>query len=112
MKEPDDGSRRCFLKVSSMMGLAVSFGPATIGEAFADSRIAGKQDTMTRRKAKIDTTNRSHSCGGTDGLVHDISVVTPGGYGLAEAAAKAVKKWSSRRVQVWVTRLRSRSPST
>ena len=45
------------------------------------------------RKAKIDTTIDLTVVVGTDGLVHDISVVMPGGYGLAEAAAKAVKKW-------------------
>ena len=49
--EPDDRSRRCFLKASSMLGLAVAFKPATIGEAFAESRIAGKEDTMTRSSA-------------------------------------------------------------
>ena len=38
MKEPDDRSRRCFLKASSMLGLAVAFRPATVGEAFADSQ--------------------------------------------------------------------------
>src|SRR5580700_9262253 len=38
MKQPDDRSRRCFLKASSMFGLAVAFRPATIGEAFADSK--------------------------------------------------------------------------
>ena len=38
MKQPDDRSRRGFLKASSMLGLAVAFGPATIGEAFADSK--------------------------------------------------------------------------
>ena len=36
MEQPDDRSRRAFLKASSMLGLAVAFGPATIGEAFAD----------------------------------------------------------------------------
>ena len=36
MEEPDDRSRRCFLKASSMLGLAVAFRRATIGEAFAD----------------------------------------------------------------------------
>jgi hypothetical protein len=51
MEEPDESSRRCFLKGSSMLGLAVAFRPATIGEAFADSRIAGKADTMTRSRA-------------------------------------------------------------
>jgi epoxide hydrolase-like protein len=34
-----------------MLGLAVAFKPATIGEAFAESRIAGKEDTMTRSSA-------------------------------------------------------------
>ena len=48
MKEPDDRSRRCFLKASSMLGLAATF---RIGEAFAESRIAGKEDTMTRTSA-------------------------------------------------------------
>jgi len=38
MKQSDDGSRRCFLKASSMLGLAVALGPATIGEPFADSK--------------------------------------------------------------------------
>ena len=51
MKEPDGRSRRCFLKASSMLGLAAAFMPPTIGEAFADSRIAGKEDTMTRTSA-------------------------------------------------------------
>ena len=30
---------------------------------------------------------------GTDGLAHDISVVKPLGYGLAEEAVKALRKW-------------------
>jgi hypothetical protein len=34
-----------------MLGLAAAFRPATIGEAFADSRIVGKEDTMTRTSA-------------------------------------------------------------
>jgi pimeloyl-ACP methyl ester carboxylesterase len=38
MKQPDDRSRRCFLKASSMLGLAVAFSPATIGEESADSK--------------------------------------------------------------------------
>jgi len=32
MKQPDDRSRRCFLKASSMLGLAVAFTPGTTGE--------------------------------------------------------------------------------
>ena len=51
MKEPDDTSRRRFLKASSMLGVAAAFGPAAIGEALADSRIAEKEDTMTQASA-------------------------------------------------------------
>jgi hypothetical protein len=51
MKRTHIRSRRRFLKASSMLGLAVAFGPATIGEAFADSRIAEREDTMTRSGA-------------------------------------------------------------
>ncbi len=51
MKETDDRSRRRFLKASSMLGLAAALRPATIGEAFADSGIAGKEDTMSRTGA-------------------------------------------------------------
>jgi hypothetical protein len=51
MKDPDDRSHRCFLKASSMLGLAAAFGPATIGEAFVDSRIAEKEDTTTQSRA-------------------------------------------------------------
>ncbi len=50
MKQPDDRSRRYFLKSSSMLGLAVAFSPATIGEAFADlkSKTTLKENTMTQ----------------------------------------------------------------
>src|SRR5208282_3341654 len=50
MKEPDDESRRYFLKASSMLGLAVAFRPATIGEPFADSKFNAAQrgNTMTQ----------------------------------------------------------------
>jgi pimeloyl-ACP methyl ester carboxylesterase len=51
MKQPDDRSRRRFLKASSMLGLAVAFSPGTTGEAFADSRIAEMEDTMTQSGA-------------------------------------------------------------
>lgn len=37
MTQPDDRSRRGFLKASSMLGLAVAFGPAVIGKPFANS---------------------------------------------------------------------------
>ncbi len=53
MKQADDRSRRCFLKASSMLGLAVAFRPATIGEAFADSKsnTAQKENTMAQTSA-------------------------------------------------------------
>ena len=53
MKEPDDRSRRCFLKASSMLGLAAAFRSATIGEAFADSQsnTGQKENTMAQTSA-------------------------------------------------------------
>src|ERR1700690_2294437 len=53
MKQPDDRSRRCFLKASSMLGLAVAFRPATVDEAFADSKSSTAQgeNTMTQTSA-------------------------------------------------------------
>jgi hypothetical protein len=53
MKQPDDRSRRRFLKASSMLGLAVAFSPGTTGEAFADSqsKTIQKEDTMTQSSA-------------------------------------------------------------
>jgi hypothetical protein len=58
MKEPADRSRRCFLKASSMLGLAVGFRPATIGEPFADSQSnsAQKENTMTSATQAADKT--------------------------------------------------------
>jgi len=52
-KQPDDRSRRRFLKASSMWGLAVAFSPGTTGEAFADpqSRTIQKEDTMSQSSA-------------------------------------------------------------
>jgi hypothetical protein len=47
VKEPDDRSRRRFLEVNSMLGLAAAFSPGTTGEAFADSRIAEEEDTLS-----------------------------------------------------------------
>ena len=38
MKEPDDRSRRSFLKAGSVLGVAAAFRPAMMGEAFADSK--------------------------------------------------------------------------
>src|ERR1700676_1770320 len=53
MKQPDDKSRRCFLKASSILGLAVAFSPATLGEAFADSKskTTEKENTVTQTSA-------------------------------------------------------------
>ena len=53
MKEPDDRSRRGFLKASSVVGLAVALTPATMGEAFADpqSNTAQKENTMAQTSA-------------------------------------------------------------
>ena len=53
MNQANERSRRRFLKASSMFGLAVAFRPATIGEAFADSKsnTAQKENTMTQTRA-------------------------------------------------------------
>jgi len=50
MKQPDDRSRRGFLKASSMFGLAVAFSPAKISEAFADfkSKTTLRESAMTQ----------------------------------------------------------------
>jgi pimeloyl-ACP methyl ester carboxylesterase len=66
MKQPDDRSRRCFLKASSMLGLAVAFGPATIGDAFADSKskTTSKEDTMSESsgtKRAVEQTSDSNA---------------------------------------------------
>jgi len=53
MNEPDDRSRRCFLKASSMLGLSVALGPATIGEAFSNpqSNTVQKENYMPQTAA-------------------------------------------------------------
>jgi pimeloyl-ACP methyl ester carboxylesterase len=53
MKEPEDRSRRRFLKESSMLSLAVALSRGTIVEAFADSKskTIQKEDTMTQTRA-------------------------------------------------------------
>jgi pimeloyl-ACP methyl ester carboxylesterase len=53
MTQPDDSSRRGFLKASSTLGLAIAFSPATIGEAFADSKskTTHKEDIMAHTGA-------------------------------------------------------------
>src|SRR4029453_870805 len=45
MKEPDEESRRRFLQVGSMLGLAAAFSSGTIGTAFAESK-AKKEKVM------------------------------------------------------------------
>ncbi len=52
MKLPEDKSRRGFLKASSALGMAVAFGPATIGEAFADSKYKTMDGTMNQSAAQ------------------------------------------------------------
>jgi pimeloyl-ACP methyl ester carboxylesterase len=53
MKQPDDRSRRGFLKTSSMLGMAVAFGPSVIGEAIANSKstITSTDDATNRTSA-------------------------------------------------------------
>jgi hypothetical protein len=53
MKQPNDRSRRHFLKASSMLGLAVAFRPATIGKGFAGSKTntAQEENTMAQSSA-------------------------------------------------------------
>src|SRR5580765_2278523 len=46
MKRPDDGSRRRFLKTSSMLGLAAVFSQGKVRTAFAE-----KEHPMTPRNA-------------------------------------------------------------
>src|SRR6266550_523944 len=52
LKQPDDGSRRRFLK-SSMFGLALALSPSAITEVFADSksRTVQEEKAMTQSKA-------------------------------------------------------------
>jgi pimeloyl-ACP methyl ester carboxylesterase len=50
VKQPDR-SRRGFLKTSSTLGLALAFGPTTIGEAFADSKSKTAEGTMNQGSA-------------------------------------------------------------
>jgi hypothetical protein len=53
MKQADEESRRHFLKLSSMLGLAVAFSPGTIAETFADSkpRTTKRENIMTQPTA-------------------------------------------------------------
>jgi pimeloyl-ACP methyl ester carboxylesterase len=52
MKEPEERSRRRFLKASSMLGLAVAFSPGTMIEALAGSKSRiNEEDNMTQPSA-------------------------------------------------------------
>jgi pimeloyl-ACP methyl ester carboxylesterase len=53
MKRADEGSRRHFLKLSSMLGLAAAFSPGTVAETFADSknRTTKKENIMMQTAA-------------------------------------------------------------
>jgi pimeloyl-ACP methyl ester carboxylesterase len=53
LKQPEDKSRRGFLKASSMMGLAVTFGPAALGGPFAHTKSEAnpKENTTTKTGA-------------------------------------------------------------
>src|ERR1051325_7634353 len=53
MTQPDVKTRRHFLKVSSMLGLATAFSPRTIREVFADSKFENerKENSVTQTTA-------------------------------------------------------------
>ncbi len=61
LKQPDDGSRRRFLKASSIFSLAVAFTPSTIAEAFTKSKsgIDQKEDFMTQTSATQPQTDKT-----------------------------------------------------
>jgi anaerobic selenocysteine-containing dehydrogenase len=63
MKHPDDRLRRGFLKASSALGLAVAFGPKSIGELFADSLWSSPRRRPLLRWQRADPSNcRSPLC--------------------------------------------------
>jgi uncharacterized protein (DUF1501 family) len=51
MKQTDEGSRRRFLKVGSMLGLAAAFTPGSIVGAFANSNSKKEEETITQTSA-------------------------------------------------------------
>src|ERR1044071_8746031 len=61
LKEPDDGSRRRFLKASSIFSLAVAFTPNTIVEAFTKSKsgIDQEEDFVTQTSATQPQTDKT-----------------------------------------------------
>jgi len=61
MTQRGDGSRRHFLKVSSLLSLAVAFSRKTIVEAFAKSKsgIDQKENFMTQTSATQPQTDKT-----------------------------------------------------
>ena len=61
LKQPDDGSRRRFLKASSIFSLAVAFTPNTIVEAFTKSKtgIDQEEDFVTQPSATQSQTDKT-----------------------------------------------------
>ena len=55
MKQRNDRSRRRFLKLSSMLGIAAAFSPRTIAETFARSETNGLENIMTQTSATAAT---------------------------------------------------------
>jgi pimeloyl-ACP methyl ester carboxylesterase len=51
MNQINDHSRRRFLKLSSMLGIAAAFSARTIAETFATSKTSGVDDIMTQTSA-------------------------------------------------------------
>jgi pimeloyl-ACP methyl ester carboxylesterase len=75
MKQPEDCSRRGFLKASSMLGLAVAFGPEAIGEAFAEpkSKATDEEETMAQSSA----TQRGSEAAGDKAAIRPFHVNFP-----------------------------------
>lgn len=55
MKQADEESRRHFLKLSSMLGLAVAFSPETIAGTFADSKSRTKKENIMTQPSATGT---------------------------------------------------------
>jgi hypothetical protein len=95
MKQPDDKSRGCFLKASSMLGLVVALSPASIGEAFADSKskTTQKEDTMIQASA---TQRPSEPADGSPPSTRKSENVTGSG-GRVGAACKTTRERAAKR---------------
>ncbi len=55
MKQPDDKSRRSFLKASSILSLGVAFSPSTIANVLADSDGRTKKENIVTQTTATDT---------------------------------------------------------